>query len=252
MLEGGLCVGGVDSRRLPVKRDTHLDLLKWLAMLSMLADHSRYLWPQAEGWLFIIGRLAFPLFCLGIAANVCRSPSGQLFTDSNARYLGWLVAFSILSELPYHLLSTESSTLNIMPTLLLGLLICWGMHHQGRQGLLLGALGLTVAMLLHERLMYGVFGALLPAALMLAKQRPGLAWLLPALLCVLANNRGRWVTGWGLDEQWGNMLAEFISPLLGLWLLQMKTTYRVWPVGRWGYFFYPGHMLALAALRALL
>ena len=51
----------------PRARDANLDLLKWLAMLSMLLDHLRYVWPQSE-WLFIVGRLAFPLFCLGIAA----------------------------------------------------------------------------------------------------------------------------------------------------------------------------------------
>ena len=43
----------------PRARDANLDLLKWLAMLSMLLDHLRYVWPQSE-WLFIVGRLAFP------------------------------------------------------------------------------------------------------------------------------------------------------------------------------------------------
>ena len=52
-------------------RDAGLDLVKWLAMLSMLIDHLRYLWPDVYA-LFVIGRLAFPLFCLGIAANVVR------------------------------------------------------------------------------------------------------------------------------------------------------------------------------------
>ena len=57
-----------------MRRDAGLDLVKWLAMLSMLLDHLRYLWPDAYG-LFVVGRLAFPLFCLGIAANVARTLS---------------------------------------------------------------------------------------------------------------------------------------------------------------------------------
>lgn len=73
-----------------MKRDTGLDLVKWLAMLSMLLDHLRYLWPDAYG-LFVVGRLAFPLFCLGIAANVARTRPGELFSEGNARYLGWLM-----------------------------------------------------------------------------------------------------------------------------------------------------------------
>ncbi|MGA4815839.1 TraX family protein [Pseudomonas aeruginosa] len=39
----------------------------------MVIDHLRYLWPEATAWLFVVGRFAFPLFCLGIAANVSRS-----------------------------------------------------------------------------------------------------------------------------------------------------------------------------------
>ena len=53
-------------------RSTSLDLVKWLAMLTMVIDHLRYLWPEATTWLFVVGRFAFPLFCLGIAANVHR------------------------------------------------------------------------------------------------------------------------------------------------------------------------------------
>jgi hypothetical protein len=235
-----------------VKRDANLDLVKWLAMLTMVLDHLRYLWPQAADWLFVIGRLAFPLFCLGIAANVFRSRPGQLYTDGNARYLAWLLAFSILSELPYRLLSTESSTLNIMPTLMLGLLIAWGVHHRGRDGLLLGVMTLAVVIVLHERLMYGVFGALLPAALLLAIQRPGPGWLLPAALCVLANSRNRWAVGWELHDLGGSITVEFMAPLLGLWLLRMKIDWRVWPVRRWGYLFYPGHMAVLSLFRPVL
>lgn len=231
------------------RRDSSLDLIKWLAMLSMVIDHSRYLWPQAEAWLFFVGRLAFPLFCLGIAANVCRSRSGQLFTDANGRYLAWLMAFSVVSELPYRLLSTESSTLNIMPTLLIGLLIAWGVHHQGRHGLLLGLLSLTLAAAMHERLMYGVFGALVPAALVISIQRPGPAWLLPALLCVLANSRNRWAQGWSGEVVGISIAAEFAAPLIGLWLLRTTITWRIWPVTRWGYFFYPVHLLVLAGIR---
>ncbi len=232
-------------------RDANLDLLKWLAMLSMLLDHLRYLWPEAE-WLFIVGRLAFPLFCLGIAANVARSQPTALYSDGNARYLGWMAGFALISELPYRLLSSDSSTLNVMPSLLLGLLIAWGAHHRGREGLLLALAGVSVAVLMHERLMYGVFGALLPAALLLAIQRPGLARLLPAVLCVLANSRQHWLTGWDLHlTTWLVLLPAFTAPLLGLWLLRQRHPMRILPVTRWGYWFYPGHLAALHLIRSL-
>lgn len=231
-------------------RDANLDLIKWLAMLTMLLDHLRNLWPDTQ-CLFIIGRLAFPLFCLGIAANVARSQSTVLYTDANARYLGWMAAFALISELPYRLLS-DSSTLNVMPSLLLGLLIAWGAHHRGRDGLVLALAGVTVAVLMQERLMYGVFGALLPTALLLAMQRPGLAWLLPAALCVLANSRNRWLAEWELQPHTLLILATaFVAPLLGLWLLRRPGNFRIWPVKRWGYGFYPGHLAALYLIRSI-
>ncbi|WP_010490698.1 TraX family protein [Pseudomonas sp. S9] len=236
----------------PQGRDANLDLIKWLAMLTMLLDHVRYLWPQAADWLFIIWWLAFPLFCLGIAANVARPRSGGVYTDDNVRYLGWMAAFSVISELPYHLLSSDSSTLNVMPSLMLGLLIVWGAHHRGRDGFVLALAGVTVAVLIQERLMYGVFGALLPAALLLAIQRPGPVWLLPAALCVLANSRSRWVAEWEVQPYTLLiMFTAFAAPLLGLWLLRRVRHFRVWPVKRWGYWFYPGHLAALHLIRSL-
>ena len=231
-----------------MKRDASLDLVKWLAMLSMLLDHLRHLWPEAHG-LFVIGRLAFPLFCLGIAANVARTRPGEPFGAGNARYLGWLLAFSLLSELPYRLLSPESATLNVMPTLMLGLLLAWSVHHGARMGLLLAAATLLIAGLLHQRLMYGAPGVLLPAAFVLGLK--GVRWWwLPAALAVLANARNRWLAELGLMPDTLALLAMAgAAPLLGLYLLRQAMPFKVWPVGRWGYLFYPGHLLALYLLR---
>ena len=208
-------------------RDAGLGLVKWLAMLSMLIDHLRYLWPDAYG-LFVIGRLAFPLFCLGIAANVARTRSGELFSECNARYLGWLLAFSLLSELPYRLLSPESATLNVMPTLSLGLLLAWGIHHADRNSLFLAATALVVALLLHRQLMYGVIGVTLPAACVLGLK--GVRWwLLPAALAMFA------IAG--------------AAVLLGVALLRQPMSCTVWPVGRWGYWFYLGHLAAIYLMK---
>jgi len=232
-----------------MRRDAGLDLVKWLAMLSMLLDHLCYLWPDAYG-LFVVGRLAFPLFCLGIAANVARTRPGELFSEGNARYLGWLMAFSLLSELPYRLLSPESATLNVMPTLLLGLMVAWGVHHRERTSLLLAAATVLIATLLHQQLMYGVLGVLLPAAFVQGLK--GLRWWwLPAALASLANGRNRWFAELGLVA---DTLASFtmacVAALLGLYLLHRALPLKIWPVGRWGYLFYPGHLLALHVVRS--
>nr|WP_313405108.1 TraX family protein [Pseudomonas sp.] len=227
-----------------MRRDAGLDLVKWLAMFSMLIDHLRYLWPDAYG-LFIIGRLAFPLFCLSIAANVTRTRPGELFSEGNARYLGWLLVFSLISELPYRELSPESATLNVMPTLLLGLLVAWGVHHADRNSLLLATGALVLAILFHHQLMYGLVGVILPAAFMLGLR--GMRWWwLPAVLAILANSRNRWLEGWGVTPETVAMfvMAGAAAPF-GLALLRQSSSLRPWPVGRWGYWFYPGHLAAI-------
>lgn len=69
-----------------VERHNGQDLIKWIALLTMVLDHMRLAWPSLDN-LFILGRLSFPLFCLAIAVNVCRTKVGALFTRSNGRYL---------------------------------------------------------------------------------------------------------------------------------------------------------------------
>ncbi|MDV7876609.1 TraX family protein [Pseudomonas aeruginosa] len=233
-------------------RDSTLDLIKWLAIASMVIDHLRYLWPTADG-LFIVGRLAFPLFCLVIAANVVRSPPGELFSEANIRYLTWLVVFSTISELPYRWVSGSTTIASIMPTLMLGLIVAWGAYYRTREALLFAGLTLGLALILHRGLMYGCFGVLLPAAFVLALRARGAWWWLPALLCVAANSRNRWLAAQGVDSFGGMILiAAFTAPLLGLWLLAGSSRIRVWPVTRWGYWFYPGHLVALGVARALM
>ncbi|EPW8900939.1 conjugal transfer protein TraX [Ectopseudomonas composti] len=229
-------------------RDAGLDLVKWLAMLSMLIDHLRYLWPDVYA-LFVIGRLAFPLFCLGIAANVVRTRPGELFNEGNARYLGSLLAFSLLSEMPYRLLSPESATLNVMPTLSLGLLVAWGVHHADRNSLLLTVGTLAIALLLHRQLMYGVIGVMLPAAFVIGLKAVRW-WPLPVALAVLANSRNRWLVEWGIVPETLAMLAMAGGAVvLGLALLRQPMPCTVWPVGRWGYWFYPGHLAAIYLIK---
>lgn len=59
------------------RRDGALDLLKWLALLSMVLDHLRYVGFSAD-WLYVPGRLAFPWFCLAMAANLSRDGSRKM------------------------------------------------------------------------------------------------------------------------------------------------------------------------------
>nr|WP_283245283.1 TraX family protein [Pseudomonas sp. PCH44] len=218
-----------------------MDLVKWVAIVTMVADHVRFIWPAAEG-LFIVGRFAFPLFCLAMAVNVARAG------DINLRYLGWLLAFAVLSEAPYRWLDPDSQTFSIIPTLTLGLLVAWGVHHQQVWVRLGGLAAVLLAALCSERLMYGLPGVLLPAGWLLARRQGGLAWLLPCLLAVAGNLTNSWLRGHlGAPVTLITMAAAALAIPVGCLLLRAEH----WPVPavrRRGYLFYPVHLLLIKAL----
>ncbi|WP_414155530.1 TraX family protein [Pseudomonas sp. BNK-43-a] len=231
-------------------RSAGLDLVKWTAILSMVADHLRYLWPSADG-LFVVGRLAFPLFCLVIACHVSRAQPGALYTAANARYLSWMLAFSVLAEGPYRWLDNGSHTLNVMPTLTLGLLVAWGVKHPQPAARIVGLGSAGLALVFGDRLMYGLPGVLLPAACLMlwSRGRPG--WLVPCLLAMGANLTNSWL--WAHPWQPFSLLVLATAAMalpLGLRMLAYQGASIV-PVGRWAYGFYPLHLMAIKALQYL-
>ena len=199
------------------KRDGALDLLKWLALLSMVLDHLRYVGISAD-WLYVPGRLAFPWFCLAMAANLARD--GVRRTEW--RYLGWLLLFSAVSEIPYRLYIPDPDTLNVMPTLALGLLVARGWQDQSVMSRWLGAAALVLAAVFAERLMFGFFGVLLPLAMLLVIRRPWYFALLPGLICLAAN---QWQVLYE-SARFGSSVAilgiatSLFAPMLGMFLLR--------------------------------
>ncbi|WP_433737509.1 TraX family protein [Pseudomonas putida] len=232
------------------QRDDALDLLKWLALLWMVLDHLRYVGYSAD-WLYVPGRLAFPWFCLAMAANLARVPAA---TSGQWRYLGWLVLFSVVSEIPYRLFLPNPDTLNVLPTLALGLLVVRGWQCRNLQARLLAVAALVLAALFTSRLMFGFFGVLLPLATLWVIRRPGYFALLPGLVCLAAN---QWQVLY-YSIRLGNHVAMaavatcLIAPWLGLFLLRHAKGVKAPPMRRWAYALYPLHFLMLLALRQVL
>lgn len=230
------------------RRDGALDLLKWSALLAMVLDHLRYVGFSAD-WLYVPGRLAFPWFCLAMAANLGRSGASA----KPWRYLGWLLLFSAVSEIPYRLFFPEPATLNVMPTLVLGLLVARGWQASTWAERCLAAVALLLAALFATQLMFGFFGVLLPLAMLLVLRRPWYFVVLPGLVCVAANQwRVLYGAAWLGDAValWG-LLACLIAPWLGLMLLRHAGRFHPPPMRRWAYVLYPAHFLLLLAVRQI-
>ncbi|MDY7562259.1 TraX family protein [Pseudomonas sp. 10B1] len=229
-------------------RDTALDLLKWLAVLSMVLDHLRYV-----GWslniLYVPGRLAFPWFCLAIAANLARKGSGQ---GVQWRYLGSMVVFACVAELPYRLyISADATTLSVMPTLAVGLLVARGWIDRTVSAWVLAGLALLLAWVFREQLMFGFYGALLPLSFLWALRRPWYAALLPGAVCLASNAWPQMFAGasWGDPISIGGIIVCLSAPLIGLAILRSHPPIAIWPMRRWAYAIYPVHFLLLLALR---
>lgn len=106
--------------------------LKYIAMLSMLIDHvnKALIYPNLNGGALLIvsdlfdilGRIAFPIFAFFVV-------EGFFQTRSRAKYLGWMLVFGVISEVPFDLFTTRTffnpNWNNIMFTFALVLITLW-------------------------------------------------------------------------------------------------------------------------------
>ena len=235
------------------ERDRALDLLKWLAMLSMVMDHLRYVGWDAD-WLYVPGRLAFPWFCLAIAVNVVRTRTSAA-RPIRWKYLAWLALFSVIAELPYRLyMAEEVTTLNVLPTLALGFLVAQGGLSSSWPARVLGIAALAIGVLFGPQLMFGMYGVLLPLAFVLVLRTSIWLAIVPGIVCLLSNEWPKIIDGmlWGDPISIGALVACLLAPLVGLTVLRCRPAFGVWPMRRWAYLIYPVHFLVLFGLRQVI
>lgn len=160
--------------------------LKLFACLAMLVDHIAVAFePQLSAvspWLYVgcrmFGRLAFPIFALGIA-------EGTTHTSNPKKYLARMFLFAIIAQVPFSLMmGTQHAnatfmlfghqvplylSFSVMVTLFLGLAVCVSIHEGKHFG---GALALAAAFLIDQTvgMDYGLLGVLFIVALYLSRE----------------------------------------------------------------------------------
>lgn len=106
--------------------------LKYIAFMSMLIDHvnKALVYPNLNGGILLVisdifdvlGRIAFPIFMFLLIEGYFRS-------TNRWKYLGMLLLFGLISEIPYDMFASvsyfEPNWNNIMFTLALVLAIVW-------------------------------------------------------------------------------------------------------------------------------
>lgn len=107
--------------------------LKILAAVCMFIDHLDYLVLNSFPRTILchnlcrgVGRISFPIFCFLLT-------EGFAHTSNRSRYTARLCVFAVLSELPYDLAFSPTFSFlhaqNVLFTLLIGLLVLWGMEY---------------------------------------------------------------------------------------------------------------------------
>lgn len=164
------------------------------------------------------------------------------------RYLGWLLLFSVISEVPYRMFIEDADTLNVLPTLALGLLVARGWQQKVLVDRGLALIAVMLAAVFSTHLMFGFFGVLLPLAMLLVFRQPWYFSIVPGLVCVAAN---QWQTllNSGTAIALMGLAACLIAPLAGLVLLRKAGHLSLPAMRRWAYALYPLHFLLLLMVR---
>lgn len=205
------------------------ETIKWLAILFMVIDHIGLIFfPEDLTWRFV-GRLAFPLFAFQLAI-------GFSYTRSHGIQLRNLLLFGFLSQLPYMwAIQPEIWTLNIFFTLTMSYLLLMSWSKKCVYGflfLLLASFFIPVD--------YGIYGVLLPLVFYVFRQRLPLQFIAFVLLTGL----------------YSYVYSPFqLLSVFAIFLIFGVRYVRNVPLSssKWFfYWFYPGHLLALAIAALLL
>lgn len=208
-----------------VERDGRIDLLKWIAILSMLIDHIGYgFFPNNEAFR-IVGRLAFPIFAYLIV-------QGLTNTRNQKKYIMRLWLFALISQIPF-LLYFDVMRLNVLFVFFAGALLC----KAGWQFIPLYAL---LGFLLP--IDYGWWGLTIIPLFYWLKKQPWIAIASITMLMFVYIEQIEWVT------QYYAILGFF---LIGI-LPKMKEISFLKTNKYFFYWFYPAHIAILFLIKMIL
>lgn len=244
------------------------DMLKLTAMITMLIDHIgagilEYLIIQIplsaetnsllitiNQLLRLIGRIAFPLYCFLLV-------QGFQHTKNRWKYAGSLLLFALLSEYPFDFIFSDGldfSSLNVMFTLLIGLLTLWGIEKAGTKIILqifIATIGIFIAAILHTD--YSWMGIILILSLYFLRKNRFWQCTISFILffsALVFRSAGFYDSVW-LSAM--HQLSSEYTLIFSFWMMYRYNGKRYLKRGKYlFYLFYPAHLLLLGAIRRLI
>lgn len=209
--------------------------LKWAAVLLMTIDHVNKLLLSANyEWMYNVGRISMPLFAIALGLNMANA---RFMESMGYRRLTMRLLVIGLISTPAFIVVNQPLIfgwlpLNIMFTLLCGVVIAWCFETKSAWGIPIASVVMTAGVLLVEFWWPAVF---LMLSVWSYQKKPNIGALILFALSLLALY---WVNA--------NWWALAVIPVVFL-LFSWETA---WPRAKWFfYLFYPSHLYLIWLIR---
>ena len=231
-----------------------------MAMVFMLCDHLWGTIVPGNDWLTCIGRIAFPIFAFMIV-------EGYFRTKNLKKYVLRLLAFALLSEIPFNLVAGSRVFFPIHQNVLWSFLIAIGLIHWNEKTrekgkiwarLTVAALSVLVGSIAGLLTMVDYYHAGVLTVLAFYFFRGRKWWnYLGQLVCLWYINI-EMLGGYGYEIPFGDGTIFFMRQglallaLLPIWLYRGKQGHHSKAMQYICYAFYPVHLLILGLIRMYL
>lgn len=230
-----------------------------MAMLFMLCDHLWATVVPGNDWLTCVGRLAFPIFAFMIV-------EGYFHTHNLKKYVGRLLLFAVLSEIPFNLVMGSRAFYpihqNVLWTFLIGILCIYLNERAKAKGgivrrILTGCVTVVLAFVLGLAgfVDYNYAGVFMVLAFYFFRGRKWWHFLGQFLLLWYINVE--MLSGYAYEVQLFGETHFIVRQgfallaLIPIWLYRGKQGPHNKALQYFYYAFYPAHLLVLALVRML-
>ena len=229
-----------------------------LAMLCMLCDHLWGTVVPGNDWLTCVGRVSFPIFAFLIT-------EGYFRTKNLKKYVGRLLLFALLSEIPFNLAMSSRVFYPVHQNVLWSFLIAIGLMHLNEKvkarkvwlRILIGGLSVVLGYAAGLLTMVDFYHAGILTVLVFYLFRQRTWWCAVGQLVCLWYINVELLGGFSYELHWGERVLYLsrqglaLFALIPIWLYRGRQGYHSRALQYACYAFYPLHLLILGIIKLL-